>query len=234
MALPIAAVLCLTMGFKVGASAGDGSGKHFFKSDPRQRIKMNFDRMELEIPTGAADRELSVELVEPDLTGINKPPRFRAISKAYRFGPGGTRFAVGKELNVKIALEEQDQNARLYYINRAAKRLEQVGDQALNRETGKLEVKIKHFSDYVLGISAGWDGNSLNPFSDYITNGIETVQTCGHLSESGLMENTRKVIKGLVLKFILKGKLSLMKFTWLPVMRQRDGSLASVSLYMVE
>jgi RHS repeat-associated protein len=41
-------------------------------------------------------------------------------------------------------------------------------------------VKIRHFSDYVLGISAGWDGAGLNPFTDYITQGIETVNVYGH------------------------------------------------------
>jgi RHS repeat-associated protein len=177
----VVVVLCLAVNLKVCANdESGGGGKRFFKPNPRQRTKMNFDRMELEIPAGASKREMTVEMVEPDLIGIRTARGFRVVSQVYRFGPSGTKFAGGKELDLKIDLEEKYKDAKFYYIDRIRKCLVQVSDQKFNREIGKLEVKLRHFSDYVLGISAGWDGNGINPFSDYITQGIETVNVYGH------------------------------------------------------
>jgi YD repeat-containing protein len=157
-----------------------GNRRWSAQPQPRETVKMAFDGAELEIPAGAAESELSVEMAEPNLTGIARTGAFKAVSKIYRFGPSGTKFASGKELTLRIDLDAKIKNAKLYYINRANKRLEKVRSQTLNNTTGKLEAKISHFSDYVLGISAGWDGSGPNPFMDYITEGIESVPVYGH------------------------------------------------------
>jgi RHS repeat-associated protein len=167
-------VIVLTALLFVSSITRAAPGGRIFKPFGSQAIHFKQDRMEIDVPAGAAENELSIETVEPDLTGIAKPLGFRTVSKIYRFGPSGTKFASGKELDLKISLEEKNREVRLYYINHNQKCLERVANQEFKRETGKLRVKLKHFSDYVLGISSGWDGAGINPFFD-ITNGDETI-----------------------------------------------------------
>lgn len=170
----------LTSLFTLTADAR-AEGKRF-RPDKNRATRVTFDQMELEVPAGAAEEELFVEWGDPDLTGIRKPYGFRMIGRPYQFGPHGQEFAKDKPLKATIKVErndltkaEQSKIIRLFYINREEMRLEEVKHK-YDRNTGILQANISHFSDYVLGITAGWDGNGINPFFD-ISNGEETVST---------------------------------------------------------
>jgi YD repeat-containing protein len=134
-----------------------------------------FNRFKITVPAGAADREITVTEVEPDLKGIRQPFNFKPVSKMFRFGPHGMKFSKGKELRFNLKLEAGQEGARLYYINREKGRLDLVEGQSHRSKTNRLEARLRHFSDYIAGIESGWDGNGINPFSDYVTNGEETV-----------------------------------------------------------
>jgi len=154
---------------------GEVENRRSVRPQAHQAVRLNLADLEVEIPAGAAEQEISVETVTDDLAGITKPRGFRAVGNIIRFGPHGMRFREGKELRFRLKVTGDHQNARLYYINRQTNRLEAV-DSKFDRASGVMEAKLRHFSDYVPGVTPGWDGNGINPFFD-ITNGEETVQT---------------------------------------------------------
>ncbi|MCL6590304.1 MAG: hypothetical protein K6U80_10160, partial [Firmicutes bacterium] len=159
-----------------------------FKADLQHETKVTFNNLEITVPAGALETEtdLSVSWGDPDYTGIQKPWGFMAISKPFQFGPHGTRFKEGKPLKFKLKINPEDlppgyslYNARLFYINRELGRLEPVAGQSINPQTGILEAPFEHFSEYVPGVTSLWDGNGLNPFMDFISNGEEHVLVNG-------------------------------------------------------
>jgi len=154
---------------------GEAGNRRSVRPQAHQAVRLNLADLEVEIPAGAAEQEISVETVEADLAGITKPRGFRAVGNIIRFGPHGMRFQKGKELRFRLKVAGEMQNARLYYINREKRRLEAV-ESRFDRASGVMEAKLGHFSDYVPGVTPGWDGNGIDPFFD-ITHGEETVQT---------------------------------------------------------
>jgi len=154
---------------------GEAGNRRSIRPQAHQAVRMSLADLEVEIPAGAAEQEISVETVADDLAGITKPRGFRAVGNIIRFGPHGMRFQKGKELRFRLKVAGEIQNARLYYINREKRRLEAV-ESRFDRNTRTLEAKLRHFSEYVPGVTPGWDGNGINPFVDII-NGEETVQT---------------------------------------------------------
>jgi RHS repeat-associated protein len=153
---------------------GEAGNRRSIRPQAHQAVRMSLNDLEIEIPAGAAEQEISVETVADDLAGITKPRGFRAVGNIIRFGPHGMRFREGKELRFRLKVTGDHQNARLYYINRQTNRLEAV-DSKFDRASGVMEAKLRHFSDYVPGVTPGWDGNGINPFFD-ITHGEETVK----------------------------------------------------------
>lgn|GEM_PF-1143410 len=168
--------LVLSFCFQVWAKHDEGHyGRKTVRPSLTQMTRFSLGDSEFVIPASATDREISVEMVEPDLEGIRKPFGFRAVSKVYRFGPHGLKFSRGREIEFNIKLSEENQKAKLYYINRETQCLERVDAQNIDQKNRVLKGKLKHFSEYVLGITPGWDGNGIIPFFD-ITHGDETVQ----------------------------------------------------------
>ncbi len=148
--------------------------------------KTLFRNMELEVPAGAAEQEITVEDGDVNLSNIQKPNNFILIGKSFRFGPHGLKFPNDKPLSVKLKFDQQPDappvlGAKLYYVNQDTNTLELVSDQKYDYNQNTLEAKIGHFSTYVTGVTPGWDGNGLNPFTDYINNGVE------HISLSNLI-----------------------------------------------
>jgi RHS repeat-associated protein len=169
--LGLIASLTLFTAFSVNANPDGRVLKHSAHEDSVTK----FDRFEVTVPAEAANQEMTVEEVELDLKGINKPYNFKPVSKMFRFGPHGMKFSKGKELRFNLQLDAGQQGAELYYIDREKGRLERVEGQSYKPKTKRLEARLRHFSDFVAGIIAGWDGNGINPFSDYVHNGEETV-----------------------------------------------------------
>jgi YD repeat-containing protein len=141
--------------------------------------------LQVQIPAGATDREISVSQDDAELTDIQLPYGFKALSKPYRFSPDGLKFQSEKNLLARInidpaALPEgySPDQVKLYYINHETRKLEVVPGQRINQETSTLEVKLQHFSSYVAGVAPGWDGNGLNPYMDYVSHGEENVLLC--------------------------------------------------------
>ncbi len=158
------------------------SSLRVFQAQKDKIIKVNFNNIEIEVPPNAAGEELNIQQADDNYNGITLPFGFHPISLPYRFGPSGLKFTSGKELKIRLKLDKTAlpkefslSNVRLYYINRTAGKLEPVTNQNINFETGTLEATITHFSDYVPGVTSGWDGNGLNPFMDYTHNGEENV-----------------------------------------------------------
>ncbi|TCL65253.1 YD repeat-containing protein, partial [Hydrogenispora ethanolica] len=153
-----------------------------FKLEKGRSGHVNFYGLEMDIPAGATDKELSVGWGDPDLTQIQVPFGFRPVSQPYRFGPHGLKFQRGKAPIVRLkinadSLREGDsfRSVRLYYINREEKRLELTKNQQIDPVTGNIEAELDHFSEYVLGISSNWDGNGFCSNMDYVSDGEEHV-----------------------------------------------------------
>ena len=168
-------------------SMATGATPMSFHADRLSDTKIQFDNLELTIPAGASDQEMTVE--HDDETYLNQfqlPFGFRKVSKPFLFGPHGMKFGNNKFLQAKIKIDEASlppgysfQSVKLYYINRETKRLELVAEQQIDPGTVTLEAKLKHFSSYVIGITPGWDGNGINPFMDYIHDGETSVTVNG-------------------------------------------------------
>ncbi len=157
-----------------------------FRADKDRTTKVVFNEMEIEVPAGAAEEELSVEWGNPELTGIKKPYGFKAIGRPYRFGPHGKKFAKGKHLKIRLNIQQlagdnsyYTDDVQLYYINREKGRLEEVIGQKIDPVTYILEAPVRHFSEYVPGITTGFDDVGFEPYKDYVNNGEEKVSIGG-------------------------------------------------------
>jgi hypothetical protein len=60
--------------------------------------------MDLSIPAGATDKELSVSWGDPDLSDIKVPFGFYPISKPYNFSPYGLKFQSNKNLRISLKI----------------------------------------------------------------------------------------------------------------------------------
>ncbi len=167
------ALLCFVMISVIGVQMSWAEAPQTFRGQKSKATKVSFRDMEIEVPAGADEATMTIENGDADLTGISKPRNFVMIGKPYRFGPHGKRFNKSNEIIARLPYDAP--GVRLYYINREKKQLEKVVGQRVNQQTQKLEAKLHHFSDYVLGISYGWD--DLTPFSSFIQNGEEKVET---------------------------------------------------------
>ena len=147
-----------------------------------QATVTEFDGLQLEVPAGATDQLITIERGDSKLDGISKPYGFQAVGLPYRFGPQGLQFSKDKALKVRLHINPSlipagfsKHRVKLYYINHEAGRLEQVPDQKIDPRTGDLIAPLRHFSDYVPGVTPSWDGNGINPFLDYAHDGDESV-----------------------------------------------------------
>lgn len=105
--------LVLSFCFQVWAKHDEGHyGRKTVRPSLTQMTRFSLGDSEFVIPASATDREISVEMVEPDLEGIRKPFGFRAVSKVYRFGPHGLKFSRGREIEFNIKLSEENQKAK--------------------------------------------------------------------------------------------------------------------------
>ena len=169
------ALVCFVMISIIGVQMSWAEAPQTFRGQKSKATKVAFRDMEIEVPAGVDEDELTVQNSDVDLATIRKPRNFVMIGKPYRFGPDGKKFRKDRGLIGKISVTER--LAKLYYINYEKRQLEEVPDQKYNTKQKKLVVKFRHFSDYVLGVTSGWDGNGLTPFSNFIDNGDEKVET---------------------------------------------------------
>jgi RHS repeat-associated protein len=181
--LLIAVSILIISGLLSGAIRAEAKS---FKPDPTRDTVLQLADLQLTIPAGATNREISVCQDDTELNGIQLPYGFKAISKPYRFGPDGLKFPQNKNLLalIKIDLAALPEGyslnlVKLYYINHETGRLEVVPDQRMNQETSTLEANLRHFSSYIAGVAPGWDGNGLNSYFDYINHGEESVLLYG-------------------------------------------------------
>jgi RHS repeat-associated protein len=167
-------IITITLGVIQVSPAQADSLKKQFRLDKTRETKVSFDNLELTIPAGASQEEMSLEWGDDNLVGITLPHGFHALSKPFRFGPHGLQFTQDKEPQIKLKLDQNQALVKLYYINRETKRLELVTEQQID-PSGYLVAKLKHFSDYVPGVTPAWDGNGIVPYMDYVTNGDESI-----------------------------------------------------------
>jgi hypothetical protein len=53
--------------------------------------------------------------------------------------------------------------------------LYEIKDQSVNLQTGVLEAKITHFSEFVPVIILSWSGTGINPWIDFVSKGEESI-----------------------------------------------------------
>ena len=174
------ALVCFVMISLIGVQMSWAEAPQTFRGQKSKATKIHFREMEIEVPAGSDEATMTIENGAEDLSGIKKPKDFIMIGKPYRFGPHGKNFKKDKEPYIKIKLDQNigvssylRQYIRLYYIDRDNKRVRLVPEVTLDVKNGILQGKLKHFSEYVPGIIAGWDEANLNPFTDFINNGEE-------------------------------------------------------------
>jgi RHS repeat-associated protein len=176
----------LTLLFLMGGALVANAAPRVFQADRNTDSVVKFADLELTVPAGANEEQMTVDFNEGlDLSGYEKPSGVKLISKPYKFGPQGMKFNKDKPLraifrlnNIALPIGRRLDEVKLFYINQEAKKLELVEEQQINPETMLLEAKLKHFSDYTLAVSSvepAWNGDGINPFYDYVHNGEEHV-----------------------------------------------------------
>jgi RHS repeat-associated protein len=151
-----------------------------FKRDQTKETKISFDGIELTVPAGTENAEMTISRGNPDLTGIEIPFGIKLFKTSYRFGPSGLKFSEEKKLKFRMKWNPEEypgglpSGMNLYYINRASGKLE-LSAGAINETTGDFEAEIAHFSEFVPGINSGFNGDGLNPYADYVHAGTEHV-----------------------------------------------------------
>ncbi len=155
--------------------------RKMFRAEKGRETVVHFEGLQLVVPADTAQDEMFIGKGDPDFTGIQKPYLFKPVSPIFTFGPHGLKFN-DKPLKVKMNLKNLNipeeyalEDVKLYYLNRETKQMESVPDQKINAKEQIIEADLKHFSEYVYGVSPAWDGNGLNPFADYVHDGDEHV-----------------------------------------------------------
>jgi hypothetical protein len=153
-----------------------------FSAATSKTTTVQYGDLELTIPAGAAAQPMTVASTGLNLNDIKKPYGVIILGPTYCFGPDRLVFGTGKSLGFKLKINSSmipkgysPASVKLFYINRQLGRLEEVRDQNINWQTGVLEAKLPHFSEYVPGIIPNWSGTGLNPWIDYISKGEENV-----------------------------------------------------------
>ena len=129
---------------------------------------VQYGDLQLTIPAGAAAQPMTVATTNLNLNGIKRPSGSIILGPTYSFGPEGLVFGPNKSLDFKLKINSalipkgySPASVRLFYINRQLGLLEEVKDQNVNLQTGVLEAKLPHFSEFVPGLVPGWAGTGL-------------------------------------------------------------------------
>ena len=174
-------LISLFLGLTQATFAQDTSYK--FQRQLNKSTKFSFKNMEIDMPAGPFEGDMTIEEVDSDLTGIKTPKSFATLGKTFRFGPHGMKFKKGTGPHIRIKIENKNGKlplwmgrVRLFYIDRDAGSLVVVPQTSIDSKKGVLQGRLDHFSDYILGVVSGWDGSNLNPFTDFINNGEEHIK----------------------------------------------------------